>query len=104
MVEYDKDGNKLKVNSFGGNGDEEIDKGIYTVDGSLVFFGESDSSNLGFENKGNRDAVIFKYNIDIEEAVKAVVHAENSRHPLDIDEGKSEGFKITNINTSKKAE
>ena len=55
MVEYDKDGNKLKVNSFGGNGDEEIDKGIYTVDGSLIFFGESDSINLGFENKGNKD-------------------------------------------------
>ena len=94
MVEYDKDGNKLKVNSFGGNGDEEIDKGIYTVDGSLVFFGESDSSNLGFENKGNRDAIIFKYNIDIEEAVKAVIQAENSRHPLDIDEARDKVSKL----------
>ena len=85
MVQYDENGAELKVNSFGGDGDEEIDKGTYTLDGSLVFFGESSSTNLDSGNKGDRDAVIFKYNIDIEEAVKAVITAENSRHVLDID-------------------
>lgn len=84
MVQYDESGTELKVNSFGGDGDEEIDKGTYTLDGSLVFFGESSSTNLGEGNKGDRDAVIFKYNIDIEEAVRAVVTAEGSRHVLDI--------------------
>ena len=85
LVQYDTSGNQLKLDSFGGNGNEEIDKGTYTHDGSLVFFGESSSTNMGYENKGDIDAVAFKYNISIEEALKAVLQAEQSRRPIDIE-------------------
>lgn len=84
LVQYDRDGTQLKVDGFGGTGDEEIDKATYTYDGSIIFFGESSSADLGFEAKGDRDAVAFKYNLSIEEAVRAVVQAEGTRQVPDI--------------------
>ena len=89
LVQYDTNGNQLKVDGFGGNGSEEINKGTYSYDGSLVFFGESSSTNLEYENKGGADAVAFKYNLSIEEAVNAVVYAETTRFSDDISTARS---------------
>lgn len=89
LVQYDENGNQVKVNGFGGSGDEEIDKAKYTQDGSIIFFGESSSPNLGFDAKGDRDAVVFKYNISIEEAVTAVAFAEETKKYPDIDQART---------------
>jgi hypothetical protein len=50
------------MNSFGGSSDEEYNSVAELHDGSLVVVGYSSSSDAGFENKGESDAIIVKYN------------------------------------------
>lgn len=85
MVKFNDTGEVLKIDSFGGSLKEEIDRGFYTTDGSLLFFGESASLDAGFENKGGAtDAILLKYNTSIDEAISAVKKAEESRLISDI--------------------
>lgn len=89
MVKFNEEGHILKIDSFGGTLKEEIDRGFYTNDGSLLFFGESASTDAGFENKGGTtDALLLKYSTSIDEAITAVEKAEETCLISDINVGR----------------
>lgn len=86
MVKFNDAGDVLRIDTFGGSLKEEIDRGFYTSDGSLLFFGESASTDAGFTNQGGAtDALILKYNTIIDEAINAVKKAEATCLISDID-------------------
>lgn len=62
VVKYDKSGNQQWVKNFGGFDFDHFYNITTTHNGGFVAVGESFSSDAGFENKGNYDAVIVKYN------------------------------------------
>lgn len=98
MVKFNDAGNVLKIDSFGGSLKEEIDRGFYTTDGSLLFFGESASTDAGFENKGGAtDALLLKYSTSIDEAITAVEKAEQTCLLSDINIGRA---KVNILNES----
>ena len=64
IVKYDKDGNQQWVKSFGGLNNEEFNSIIETSEGDLIVVGRSNSTDSGFVNKGDYDAIIVKYDKD----------------------------------------
>ena len=64
VVKYDKDGNQLWVKNFGGSGGDYFYSVIETSDGGIIIIGRSDSTDIGFTNRGNYDGIIVKYNQD----------------------------------------
>ena len=65
IVKYDKDGNLLWQNSWGGNLYEEFYNILETQDGGFIVSGFSDSTDIiGLPNKGYEDAIIVKYDKD----------------------------------------
>jgi hypothetical protein len=62
IIKYDKNGNQLWENSFGGDSNDEYNEVAELPDGSLVVVGYSESSDAGFIAKGDADAIIVKYN------------------------------------------
>ena len=64
IVKYDKDGNLLWQNTWGGNSFEEFYGMIPTQDGGFIVNGWSLSTDIdGLPNKGYSDAIIVKYSI-----------------------------------------
>ncbi len=62
IVKFDKDFNLLWQRSFGGNLEDGFKKVLETDIGEFIAFGYSSSTDSDFfENKGNRDVVIAKY-------------------------------------------
>lgn len=61
IVKYDKDGNLTWISGFGGTGREGFYSVIETTDGKFMAVGRSSSTDAGFENKGNNDAIIVQY-------------------------------------------
>ena len=65
IIKYDKDGNMLWQKSWGGNDTDYFNNIVQTKDGGFIGLGYSDSTNVdGFQNKGNSDAIIVKYDKD----------------------------------------
>ena len=65
IVKYDKDGNLLWQNSWGGNSSDSFDGMIQTQDGGFIVYGYSVSRDIeGLPNKGGTDAIIVKYDKD----------------------------------------
>ena len=62
VVKYDNEGNQLWVKNFGGSSDDYFNSVIETSDKGIIAVGYSYSTNAGFVNKGNRDAIVVKYN------------------------------------------
>ena len=62
IVKYDKDGNMLWQNSWGGNNEEEFTGILQTQDGGYIVYGASGSTDI--EGKGSGDAIIVKYDKD----------------------------------------
>lgn len=62
IVKYDKDGNQLWVNNFGGYDGDYFYLVTETQDKGFVAVGDSWSDNAGFVYKGYGDAIIVKYN------------------------------------------
>ncbi|MFV0393028.1 MAG: hypothetical protein ACK5LC_01325, partial [Coprobacillaceae bacterium] len=61
IVKYDKQGNTLWINNFGGNGNDYY-YSIATTNDGYVAVGYSNSTNLnGLTNLGGQDAIIVKY-------------------------------------------
>ena len=53
--------NKSIIKSFGGSLTEDFRSVIETKDNGFIAVGYSESTDIGFENKGNGDAIIVKY-------------------------------------------
>ena len=64
IVKFDQNGSLLWAKSFGGSGNDYFNLVIETSDGGFVAVGNSYSTDAGFANKGNNDAIIVKYNSD----------------------------------------
>ena len=65
IVKYDKDGNLLWQKNWGGSDDEEFYDLYFFDDDSFIVMGVSWSDNMeGLPNKGDRDAIIVKYDKD----------------------------------------
>ena len=61
MVKYDRDGNQLWVKNFGGTNGDYFTSAIEASDGGIIAVGYSNSTNAGFTNKGDVDAIVVKY-------------------------------------------
>ena len=61
IIKYDPDGNQEWMNSWGGSGDELFRSVAPTSDGGFIVVGQSESTNAGFNNQGNYDGIIVKY-------------------------------------------
>ena len=65
IVKYDKNGNLLWQNSFGGNGIEEFGDFLLTEDDKIILYGYTNSTDIdGLINMGNSDTFIIKYDED----------------------------------------
>ena len=65
IVKYDKDGNLMWQNSWGGNAGEEFYELLQTEDGGFIAYGYSHSTDIeGLPNKGESDVIIVKYDKD----------------------------------------
>ena len=65
ILKYDKDGNLLWQNSWGGNSDDVFEGVFQTEDGGIIGYGYSRSTDIeGLPNKGEDDAIIVKYDKD----------------------------------------
>ena len=62
IVKYDKDGNLMWQNSWGGNSDDVLNNVIEIEDGNFILFGISGSTDIeGLPNKGYNDTIMVKY-------------------------------------------
>jgi hypothetical protein len=61
LVKYNSNGDRIGVVSLGDSNNEYFYSVTKTNDGGVVAVGCSNSTNIGFENKGNNDAIIIKY-------------------------------------------
>ena len=64
IIKCDKDGNQEWIKSFGGSDFECFRSVIETDDNAVIVVGDSESSDAGFKNKGDADAIMIKYNED----------------------------------------
>ena len=65
IVKYDKDGNLLWQNSWGGNSYDAFSEILQTQDGGFIVSGYSESTDIeGLPNKGSEDGIIVKYDKD----------------------------------------
>ena len=62
MIKYDKDGNQEFVKSFGGTNNDYYYFAKETKHGGFIAIGYSNSTNAGFKNNGEYDAIMVKYN------------------------------------------
>ena len=61
MVKYDSSEKQLWNKSFGGSSNDVFKSIIETKNGEIIVAGYSNSTNAGFDNKGNYDAIIVSY-------------------------------------------
>ena len=61
MVKYDSSEKQLWNKSFGGSSNDVFKSIIETKNGEIIVAGYSTSTNAGFDNKGNYDAIIVSY-------------------------------------------
>ena len=61
IVKCDKDGNTQWVKNFGGSDNDYFNSVIETSDKGIVAVGYSNSTDAGFNNRGNEEAIIVKY-------------------------------------------
>ncbi len=65
IVKYDKNGNLMWQKSWGGNGNDNLNNVIETVDESFILVGYTYSTDIErLPNKGSADAIILKYDKD----------------------------------------
>lgn len=64
IIKYDKYGRKEWIKSFGGSDYDYFTSVIETSDEGIIVVSYSDSTNAGFVNKGNEDAIMIKYDKD----------------------------------------
>ena len=62
IVKYDSNGTQQWIKNFGGSNSDFFRSVIETSDGGFVCTGYSRSTNAGFSNKGDYDAIMVKYN------------------------------------------
>ena len=100
IVKYDKDGNQLWVNYLTGNKNETFTSVRGTKDGGFIVIGNSDSTNIGFENKGSRDAIILKYDKDGNQTWKNSFGGTNNDYFKSIIETQDKGFIVVGDSSS----
>ena len=61
IVKFDQSGRQEWIQSWGGSEWDQFMSVIETIDGGFFVFGDSASTDAGFEHKGDRDAIIVKY-------------------------------------------
>ena len=61
MVKYDSSEKQLWNKSFGGSSNDVFKSIMETKNGEIIVAGYSNSTNAGFDNKGNYDAIIVSY-------------------------------------------
>ena len=92
IVKYDSNGNQQWVKNFGGSSHDYFNSVIETSDGGIIAVGNSNSTNAGFTNKGDYDAVVVKYDKDGNELWVKNFGGINSDYFYSVIETSDKGF------------
>ena len=89
MVKYDSSEKQLWNKSFGGSSNDVFKSIIETKNGEIIVAGYSNSTNAGFDNKGNYDAIIVSYDsIGNQEQIDSIkIKNQNNSAQLEIVRG-----------------
>ena len=86
--------------SWGGSGSDFAESIIQTSDGGFLMVGDSNSTDLGFKNKGGRDAIIVKYDSEFNQEWINSWGGSDSDNNVSVIESSDGGFVVAGFSHS----